>query len=80
MPSNARPWLPAFAGNRGDVPSSESKLALKAAARDRRQAAGTIDGQRQLTDIINPDDSLRAASSPSRLSRPDPKLPDDVSD
>jgi len=35
--------------------------------------AGTFDGQRQLIDIINPDDGLRAASSPSRLSRFDPK-------
>ena len=34
--------------------------------------AGTFDAQRKLTDIINPDDSLRAASSPGRLSRPDP--------
>jgi len=35
--------------------------------------AGTFDGQRQLIDIINPDDGLRAASSPSRLSRFDPQ-------
>jgi len=35
----------------------------------------TFDSQRQLTDIFNPVDSMRAASSPSRLSRPDPLQP-----
>src|SRR5664279_4105135 len=43
--------------------------------RDGPMLAGNVDGQRQLSGIINPDDSFRAASLADRLARPDPNRP-----
>jgi hypothetical protein len=51
-------------------------LSLRGAAvHDRLLNAGAANSEHQRIDIIELDDGFEAASSPDRMSRPDPKLP-----